>query len=178
MADRPNTAPPVRAAPAGSSVYGGSSMHGGGGKPIGERVSRIEWEQESIRERLNAGAETFSEMTQSQKELHEQIREARKPVPTPWWKIVGLMVGVLSMILVWVWYAAKYPNRDEFNNARQQNTERAKTLERGLQQLKLEQVQIKSDVRSIKDSQSRTEKHVDEIKKDIKAMARPRRRRR
>jgi hypothetical protein len=142
-----------------------------------ERVSRIEWEQEAIHSRLNDGARTFAEITQTQKELHEEIADAKKPVPLQWWKVAGLILTILVLVVTWVWQAAKYPDREEFNRARQATEERAKGHDKDLSDLKLEQVKIQSGVKAIKDSQARTEKSMDEIKTDIKALANPKRRR-
>lgn len=144
---------------------------------LAERVGRVEWEQEAIHKRLNDGARTFSEITQTQKELHEAIADAKKPPAVQWWKIAGLIATILILVITWVWQAARYPDREEFNRARQQTEDRAKGLDNGLNDLKLEQVKIQSSVQAIKDSQARTEKAVDEIKADIKTIANPARKR-
>ncbi len=155
---------------------GGGSRSGGGSLPsanrtLAERVGRIEWEHESINRRLNDGAKTFSEMHQSQRALQTEIAEMQKPKPMEWWKVAGFVLSLLALLGTMLWYAAKYPDRSEFNQDRQRNAERAKGFDRDLQLLKLEQVKIQSDVKTIKESQSRVERHFDEIKKDIKSMA-------
>jgi len=71
--------------------------------------------------------------------------------PKPW-KVASVALGFVMMMLVWVWQAAKYPDRTEFNSVHSE-----------VQELKLKQVEIRADVKSIKESQDRSEKDLREL---------------
>lgn len=113
-----------------------------------ERVQRVEWEHESIKKRLAEGAKSFSEVRTGL----EQIKDELKPKPTPLWKMVSVAITIGIIVCAWVWQAAKYPDRAEFNRVHQQ-----------VESLKLEQVEIRADVKSIKESQARTEEDMREL---------------
>lgn len=109
----------------------------------------MEWELETVNERLDRGAATFSDL--------RRATELLTPKPTPPWKIVGIVVTVAVLLAGWVWQAAKYPNRDEFNSVRE---------EVGI--LKIEQVKMQADIDAIVDSQARVERGIEEIKQDLR----------
>lgn len=135
----------------------------------------MEWQQESIDKRLNEGAETFSEVRQSIKDIHEQL----KPKPIPMWKVASFALTIMLLVGAWIWQAARYPDRDEFNEARQTGEAKTDLVQIEVTHLKLEQVKMQSNISQIKSSQARTERDVGEIKSDIKSlMATPQPRRR
>jgi len=118
---------------------------------------RVEVQQESIDKRLREGAESFSTLRKSIDEVHEKI----KPKPVPTWKVVAVAITALALLGGWVWQAAQYPDRDEFEAVRQETSA-----------IKIEQVRIQADLRAMRDGQQNIEEDIDEIAKDVKSIAR------
>lgn len=113
-----------------------------------ERVQRHGYQIESIEKRLSDGADAFAKVRAS----IEDVRKEQQPKPTPPWKIASIAIAIATMVLAWVWQAAKYPDRSEFNQVNSK-----------VQELKLDQVQIQSDINAIKASQTRVEKNIDKL---------------
>jgi len=128
--------------------------NGRGDKPLPERVGRLEWELEQVETRLDKGAQAFSDIRNE----HQQLRDAVAPKPTPTWKVIAVGLTVITLLAGWVWQAAKYPNRDEFD-----------TVRREVNTLKLDQVKIQKDIESIKASQERVEDGIGVIQTDIRS---------
>lgn len=153
-------------------------MGGSSGGPsrvtLDKRVDRIEWQQDAIDKRLSEGAETFSEVRQSIKDIHDEL----KPKPIATWKIASFALTIMLLVGAWIWQAARYPDRTEFNEARQATEAKANKVQADVQHLRMEQVKIQADIKAIKSSQARTEKGMGEIKTDIKTLATTNKRRR
>lgn len=124
-----------------------------------ERLQKVEWEQEAIEKRLREGAAAFASVRDSIDDVREQI----KPKPVPTWKVIAASLSALALIGGWIWQAAQYPNRDEFEAVRSESAA-----------IKIEQVRIQADLRSMRESQTNIETNLRDIAKDVNEIARAR----
>ncbi len=124
-----------------------------------ERVSKVEWQMESIGERLNKGAESFSDVRASIgdvrkdiKEAHEHFQAAVKPKPMPIWKILGMGFSILCVVATVIWMFARYPDRVEF-----------KAVEDEIDVVKSRQIEMGAEQKLIKSSVDRQERTQEKI---------------
>lgn len=73
------------------------------------------------------------------------------------WKSLGVILAILGMVLPWIWQAARYPDRTEFNEVKQEFRASEKELSKELRHIGAEQRVIKNDIGYIRDSQKRIE---------------------
>jgi len=137
---------------------------------LGERVAKVEWRTEAIDERLAQGAEAFSDLRNSMADVrsdiqqaHDRFQEAIQPKPMAVWKIAGLVLTVVVLVSSWIWQAAKYPNREEFNASKQESQLSQEKLSDEIDSVKLKQAEIRTDQMLIKDSVQRQEKAQEKI---------------
>lgn len=79
------------------------------------------------------------------------------------WRTIGVIVGIIGMIVPWVWQAARYPDRAEFNEVKQEFRASEKEMSRELRDISTEQHVIKKDISYIKESQRRIEDSVNRV---------------
>jgi hypothetical protein len=120
-------------------------------------VTQVEFRQEEIDKQLHEGAESFVSIRKAIDDVQDQVRP--KPVPT--WKIVAVAITAMALLGGWVWQAAQYPNRDEFEAVRAETSE-----------IKMEQVRIQADLRAMREGQKNIERSIREIAGDVKDIAR------
>lgn len=65
--------------------------------------------------RLSDGAKTFHKHEDRLADLEARML----PKPADKWKVAGLVIGVLLTVAAWVWQAARYPDRAEYNGLAQ-----------------------------------------------------------
>jgi hypothetical protein len=80
---------------------------------IDKRVSHLEYEDNRKDERLGNGAATMVK-------LGDQIERVNAKIDTPWYRVVAMVFPVLLLIGSWVWFAARMPSGDEFENLKRQ----------------------------------------------------------
>jgi len=130
-----------------------------------ERVSKVEWQTETIGERLGQGAESFSDLRNSIgevrkdiKEAHDKFTEAIAPKPMPTWKIAGFGFSVVCVVGGLIWMFARYPDRAEFNKAGEDVAKEIKAVEATVDDLKDKQGDMGTEQKLIKGSVDRQEK--------------------
>lgn len=127
---------------------------------------RVKDLERRVEERLRAGTETMSRLKSSLDAVHKEAMEsieALRPRPTPWWKIASIAVGVASVIGALIWQAARYPDRQEFEAGQERQSDNLDRVRGHVNEIKLEQVQIRGDVDAIRSSQARVEKSQEAI---------------
>lgn len=92
------------------------------------RLHRLEWNQEQQGERLNAGAEAFSDVRQSISSMTDDIHKMSKdiqaaaaPKALPWKWLAVFGFTILCAFAGGVWTIARYPDRTEFVEVQKAN---------------------------------------------------------
>lgn len=111
-------------------------------RDMGERVAAVETTTEA-----HAGA----------------LAELGKKRPTPWPAIVGMVLAVLFPIGSLIFAAGRYPDRTEFEDAKDRGEQRMEDLRKDLAEVQREQVRARTQVDALVDSQSRVEKKLDVV---------------
>ena len=90
---------------------------------LSDRLVRVETAKESIDKRLSEGGESFKELRESIRTLHEKI-ESTAPKPMSRTQlamfILGPILGLLVLVGSVVWQAARTPDRTEFTHLQEQ----------------------------------------------------------
>ena len=135
-----------------------------------DRVQKVEWENGAIKQRLDDGAGSFAEVRGSLKEIkmdiaevHEKFHAATKPKPIPMWKIAGMSITIITMLGGFIWMLAKYPDREEFNQSRRDQSQKVEDVEEEIEVVRERQNEIRSDQKLIKSSVERQEKVQEKI---------------
>ena len=135
-----------------------------------ERMAKAEWRHEAMEERLSQGAESFSDLRASIGEVrndlkaaHERFSEALQPKPTPVWKSAGLAFSVLCVATTVVWMLARYPDRDEFNQAQKANAQAHDDLDDDLDTVRTDQRLIKASQESQDKSLGKIDRKLDKL---------------
>lgn len=122
---------------------------------LDEKIHKLEWRSDAFNDRLNMGSSTFAEMKHELDQL--------KPKPIHAWKIISTIIGVALVIAGFIWQAARYPDRTEYNaNVYRTNQENI-TMQREIQDLKEQQIQQVSDVKTTREAINRIEQKQDKI---------------
>jgi hypothetical protein len=101
-----------------------------------ETLLRHGWQLEDINKRLNVGAENFTNIRRSQASLERELQEVKTPKPIQTWRMAGFVLTVVVMVAGWIWAAARYPDREEYN-----------ALERELRTLREQAIERHQDLR-------------------------------
>jgi len=110
---------------------------------------RVQDLERRVEERLRSGAATFDKLWEAINTVRDEAREqidALKPKPMPAWKILAALAGVAIFVGTLIWQAARYPDRDEYNDVRGD-----------VGTIKIEQAQIRTVVEGVRESQTRIE---------------------
>jgi len=135
------------------------------------RVSKVEWTQERQEERLNQGAESFSDVRQSVDDLkgavhklHGKIQAVRAPRPVPWTWVAGFGFSVVVAFSGILWTLAQYPDGEAFGEAQEVNAKAHKSLDVELDGLKAAQNGLATEQKLSKqslDTQAASLKSID-----------------
>lgn len=94
------------------------------------RLNQTEWQVENIEKRLKDGAETFGEVKRAiaevRKEIgvaYEKFREAIAPKPISPLRVLAIAFPIFVVVAAWIWQAASYPGRGEFDRLRDDQAE-------------------------------------------------------
>lgn len=117
---------------------------------VEDRIARSEWKAEVTDKRLHEGAESFEMTRQSLELLRSRLEEAIRPKPFPAWKLAGLFAGLVSLVAGWIWQAARYPDRQEFQSLQSK-------VDTELEKLRESHRILQTDAALIKASQERQE---------------------
>lgn len=110
-------------------------------------LERLQWENERINERLNAGAGTFQRVTDQLEELKQKKTGIQWPV------ILSLIVTAGAL---W-WQAARYPDRAEYSRDKETTQAVQKAIGTEVSNIKLEQVSAAAEIKAIREAVQRTE---------------------
>lgn len=126
---------------------------------ISDRLTKAEGRDEAVERRLAEGVQTFTD-------IRTELR-AMSPKPLSTWKVIGFILGPVLALLVlvggFIWQAAKYPDRSEFEDAKKQIGEVQTRLTVDISAFKVEQVQLKSDVAATKDTVKKMDDKLDKL---------------
>lgn len=125
----------------------------------GERVARIEV-------RLENGQKEFMALREEQRAIRSTLEQmARDLAPKPMSKIqlAGFVIGPLVLLGGYVWTAARYPDRVEFNAAQSAAAETARALDLRLNRLEAAQALQAKDLQTTGASADRNEKALDKL---------------
>lgn len=116
---------------------------------IQERVSRTEWQTQDVEKRLNLNDNSFAKL--------ERLIDSATPKPIPWWKIVGAVVSLATVVGSFIWQLAKYPNREEFANAQKDVAASQTQLRIDFQEMQVETASVKTTIIQVQDSLKQNE---------------------
>lgn len=80
-----------------------------------ETLLKHGWQLEDINKRLNVGAENFTNIRRSQANLERELQDVKAPKPVQTWRVAGFALTVAVMLAGWIWAAARYPDRADYN---------------------------------------------------------------
>jgi hypothetical protein len=75
----------------------------------------------------------------------------------------AVIVALFGTLVPWVWQAAKYPDRSEFEAAKMEMKDTEKRVTSDVQRVREETIEIKTDLRHIKESQARIERLLETV---------------
>jgi hypothetical protein len=120
--------------------------------------------------RLENGQREFMALREEQRALRAaQDQQARDLAPKPLTRlqvfgfIAGPVLGVVVLLGGYVWNAARYPDRTEFNAAQQSNADALRALDRRLNAIESTQALQAKDLSTIGASADRNEKALDKL---------------
>lgn len=125
----------------------------------GERFAKLEV-------RLENGQKEFMALREEQRTLRakiEQVERDAAPKPMSRQQIIAMIFGPLLVVGGFVWYAARYPDRTEFDTAQQAAQEAARQTERKLFELEQRQALQAADLKTIAGSTGRHDTALDKI---------------
>lgn len=86
---------------------------------------------------------------------------------SPWADRALALLGPVLMIATLVWHAAKYPDPQQLREADERRAADLRAVEGRVQELRVEQVVLRGDINSTRDTLRRLESGVDAIEKKI-----------
>jgi hypothetical protein len=123
----------------------------------------LRWEVKRLKERLSEGADTFATVRDSIVTLDKRLTDETRPRV---WKVVTVVAGILVVVggaaIGVVWAAAKYPDGEEFHEARRKTEDKLYELEKRSIESAGEQRLIKRDVAEIAESQKAIQLKLDQ----------------
>lgn len=125
----------------------------------GERVAKIEVRLENGQKEFMA----LREEQRAQRATMEQMAKDLAPKPMSRLQLVSFVVGPLVLLGGYVWSAARYPDRVEFNAAQGAATETARALDLRMNRLEAAQALQAKDLQTIGASADRNEKALDKL---------------
>lgn len=93
----------------------------------------------------------------------DALAELGKKRPTPWTSIVLMVAAILFPIGSLIFAAGHYPDRGEFEDAKNRGEQRMEDLRKDLAEVQREQVRARTQTDALVDSQTRVEKKLDVV---------------
>lgn len=75
----------------------------------------------------------------------------------------ALVVALSGMVIPWVWQAAKYPDRSEFDAAKLEMKDTESRVTADVRKVREEVIELKADIKNIKESQARIERLLETL---------------
>lgn len=150
---------------------------------IRDRINRVEWNQEKQEERLNQGAQSFSDVRQAVEDtkasvhhLRDELQRVSAPKPIPWTWVAGFAFSALMVAGSVLWTFAQYPDDQDFKAAQKVNAKAHMEIDAELGGLEEAQGELATEQRLIQQSQKNQAESLESIDGKIDRLLEPRHR--